>query len=333
MPKKLSNEEAYEQAEREAIGEAIGETEQEIFDDALGRNPDENDGDQSLERMDDDLGEDDDATEAESDEDEVEAQGDEDEGEEGAERTEPEGREDRQDERQDRRGVPSARLRQESEARRAAEAEREAERSRVRELEARLALIERGGNRQQQEQPQTPQAPDMFADPEGWANHQRAQILQQVETQRVEGSLQTARAEHGERFDAAYQALARTRDPVAMQQIRTSFNPGRALLDWHDRQQLMSEIGNDPAAYRERVIREAMSDPQVRRQILTGMREDAERGDGEGQPRTRTRLPPSLSGASGGTSHRSRDAAPRGRNGIGTSRSEEQEIFASAFED
>ncbi len=168
MPKK-SNEQLFEEAEAELYGEAIKQTEQEVFDDALGLSPDENDGDTSLEQMDDDdapTGDEEptDEEEGEEPDESEEGEGDDEEGDPKEDR--PAGQDDRgQNRDQDRRGIPPGRLREESEARRTAEAERDAERAHVRELDARLRLIEQGN----QPKPQQPERPDMFADPEGWA--------------------------------------------------------------------------------------------------------------------------------------------------------------------
>src|SRR5215472_4652719 len=107
MPKK-TNEELFEEAKAELYGEAIRATDQEIFDDALGRDPDDNDGDTSLEQMDPDDAPDGD--EEPEDEEDVEAS-ESDEGEEG-EGDEPEPEDGRQPERGNRRGVPSGRFRE-----------------------------------------------------------------------------------------------------------------------------------------------------------------------------------------------------------------------------
>src|SRR5258708_764108 len=177
MPKK-SNEQLFEEAEAELYGEAIKATEQEVFDDALGLSPDENDGDTSLEQMDDDdapTGDEEptDEEEGEEPDDSEEGEGEEGEGEE----PEPEP----QDRGQDRRGIPPGRLREESDARRVAEAE-------TRELRARLENLERN-HRQPPQQQQQPEKPDMFADPEGWARAQRAEIEDSFAARHVNASL------------------------------------------------------------------------------------------------------------------------------------------------
>jgi hypothetical protein len=326
MPKK-TNEQIYEEAERALIGEAIAETEQEIFDDALKLEPDDNNGDRSLEEMDgedvlddDDLGEDEETEEGDDEE------GDDEEGED--EEIPPQ-----QDDRQpDRRGIPPGRLRETADRARTAEAERETARAEARELRGRLEALERGQRQPQRSEHDKPQEPDMFADPEGWANNQRAQITRAFEERRINGSFAEAEEEHGEKFVTAFKALQGTGNPNLVSEIVNSHNPGKLLMRWHERQALMGEIGNDPAAYRERVRQELLSDPQTRQRVITGARQEALRGDGSG-PRTRTRLPPSLNSATGGTSHRSDGNRGNGRDTARTSRSLEQEIFESAFED
>jgi hypothetical protein len=184
--------------------------------------------------------------------------------------------------------------------------------------------------REDQRQPEGP--PDLFADPDGRLQWERRQIAEEFEQRRINASFDDARSQHGDKFVEAFQALQRTQSPALVREIVGSNNPDRALMSWHDRQALMSEIGNDPAAYRQRVREELLNDPEVRRAVITGARSEAMRGDG-GAPRTSTQLPPSLNGATGGTSHRG-DTAPRGRGGgVHSQRSIEEEIFESAFDD
>lgn len=326
MPRK-SNEELYEEAERAAVLDAIGETEQEIFDDALNRDPDDNDGDTSLEEIDgEDVLDGDDTEGEEGDGDEAgEGEG---EGGEGDEQP-PETRHDQAADRRDAR-VPPSRLREEAESRRVAEAEREQARAEARELRARLDALERGQQRPPQGQTQQNEPPDIFADPEGRLAWERNQVAQQFEERRINASFEDARESHGDKFLTAFQDLQKTGDGNLVREIVNSNNPGRALMNWHQRQALMSEIGTDPAAYRQRVRDELLADPETRRAVITGARNDAMRGDG-GQPRTQTRLPPSLNGATGGTSHRG--GTGRGRDTAATTRSTEQEIFDSVWDD
>jgi hypothetical protein len=295
--------------EDDIIAEAIAGTEQEIFDEALGDPKDDDDGDTSLEEMDDVPGE----TEA-GDEPEEEPDGEgQDEGEEKGEdepddpdaTSEADG-EEPEPEQETRGQGPRDRIRREIDRRREIEQELATLRAQNAALQVHLQTQQRP--QQQQEQPA---APDIWSDPEAWAANQRAQIEREFTARHVNASLTDAREEHGEEFDAAYKALTSMNpgDPIAratVQRIYDSPNPGRSLMRWHGEQQTLREIGGDPSAYRQRVARELMSDPEFRRELLRGMRGEAMRGDG-GRPRTSTRLPKSLNGASGGGSVRARD--------------------------
>lgn len=288
----------------ELTAEAIAETETEIFDEALGNEPLDNDGDTSLEQMDDDDPDDDDAEEEDGEDPDDASQDDGD----GEVESAPA-----------RRGIPSERLRQEADARRVAEAEAASLRQQMAELRARQDLLDRQSRPAPPVAPKPPPAPDMFADPEGWARHQREQILQEIENQRVQNSLAAAAEEHGQAFMEAFEALRATNDQGQVQVIIRQPNPGRAIMNWHSQRQAMAEIGNNPAAYRDRlreeVRQELLRDPKV----LSGARDRAIR-----EGRTQTRLPPSLNRASGGASHRSRDIAA-------TTGGTEKEIFDSVW--
>jgi hypothetical protein len=322
---KKTPEQIYEEQERALIGEAIAETEQEIFDEALGQDPAENDADTSLEEMDGEDVLDEDDTEGEDEENEETGGAEDSDTGEQEEETPPA----RQDDPRDRRGVPPGRLREVSDARRAAEAERDQARAEARELRARMDALEAQPQQRQDDRREQPEVPDLFADPEARLNYERRQIAQEFETRRINASFSDAEETHGDGFRTAFQALQRTGNAGLVSEIVNSNNPGKSLMKWHGRQSLAAEIGDDPAAYRQRVREELLQDPELRRQVITGARNDAMRGDGDGAPRTRTRLPPSLDGATGGTSHRGGNsrAAPR------SARSTEQEIFESAFED
>lgn len=324
MPAK-TNEQLYEEAERALISEAIGETEQEIFDSAFDNAPDDNDGDTSLEEMDSDDVIDDDLDDSESEEVEDDAEEAEEEPEQDAE--EQDTREaDNEADRAPSRGVPSSRLREEANARRAAEAE-------ARELRARIDALERT-QRQPYQQPQPqqapPQGPDMFADPEGWAAHERGRIMQEINNQRFNASLAEAAEQHGDRFQEAFRAvsgLPNTPENVAIaHRIYNAPNPGRELMRWHDQQNLIKDIGNDPIAFRQKMREDLMADPEFRQQVIASMR-----GEATSQRRTQTQLPPSLNGASGGSGHRGRDNSGRGT--AHTTRALEREIFDSAWDD
>ena len=292
----------YDEAERELIGAAVSQTEDEIANSAFDKDPPDDSDDTSLEELDDDEFPDDDETD--DDDAEIEASGDD-----GEEEPEPE------PERQQGR-IPPARLKEEADARRAAEAEAAATRAEMAALRAEM----QAQRQPRQQAPEPPPKPDLFADPEGWAKAQRDAIREELETTRFNQSLAEAHQEHGDKFAAAFNALRATGDQSTFNRIRGSYNPGRELMRWHDQQTLMQEV-RDPAAYRERIRQELLNDPEVRQQLV---------GELRGQATPRVKLPPSLNSARGGGSHQSKDGAMPRRSQV--SKSTEQDIFDSAFE-
>ena len=291
--------------EEEIIAGAIADTEQEIFDEALEQPEDDNDGDTSLEEMDDGI-----PGDEEEGDDEPDATGEE--GEEGEEEPDdPDATTEQDDEApqpapEGRERIPSSRLREETERRRQIEQERDTLRTQLAAFQAALQVQQRPPPQQEQ-----PAKPDFWSDPEAWAANQRAEIAREFTAKHVNAALSEAHEEHGDEFVAAYRALTsqNPQDPVAraaVQRIWDAPNPGKALMRWHGEQQILRQSGGDPQAYKQQVAREIMSDPEFRRQILSDMRGEAQRGDG-GRPRTSTRLPKSLNGASGGGSVRTGD--------------------------
>jgi hypothetical protein len=290
--------------EEDIIADAIAGTEQEIFDDAISQDEAENDGDTSLEEMDDVPGE------TEQDDESGEEPDDGGDGEETGEDEpdDPDAVSATDEEAPEPQGpVPSSRLREETLRRQAIEQERDALRAQITAFQAHLL-----NQQQQQRQPPQPEPaqPDVWSDPEAWAANQRAQITQEITARHVNSALAEAHEEHGDEFVAAYRSLTSLNpgDPMAravVQRIWDAPNPGKSLMRWYGEQKILRESAGDPAAYRQRVAREIMSDPEFRKQILSDMRGEAVRGDG-GRPRTSTRLPKSLNGASGsGSMHAS----------------------------
>ena len=240
-------------------------------------------------------------------------------------------------------GIPPGRLREEADRRRASEAERDtlrAERDAAREEAAAVksevsALSKRlddlltavaSGKLQQPNQPAQPAAaqedddpaPDIFADPEGYTEWSRrqvekavARVEQQREVDRVELSMQAAHERSGATFEEAYAAVTKLDPRVPgnrqlVQRIWSAPNPGKALIAWHNQNKTLAEVGDDPAAYREKIAKETrealMKDPEFRKQLLADLRAEAEGESGNGggnKPRHVTRTP-SLNGARGG---------------------------------
>lgn len=311
--------------ELDILGEAFGETESEVFDDALG---DAELDPRALEEME-DLSIKPEAEEAEGEDDEAdpepeaEPEGDEqkrdDEGRSKAEER-PQDRQQPQREGREPR-IPPARLREANEAKRTAEAERDAAKAQLGELSTKLDMAlrqindlgQRVAQPQARQEPAEPKAaPNLFEDPEGFVNHlqqgfktelsQRDQALNEL---RLSQSLGLAHARHGADFveaDKAVAALAPQTNPDhagVIRRIMGSRDPGEAMVQWFREQRTLREIGNDPAAYQKRIRDEIANDPKFREELLASLREEA-RNANNGRGNTVTRMPRSLSSVPGG---------------------------------
>lgn len=227
--------------------------------------------------------------------------------------------------------VPPAVHRQVGERARAAETERDAlkaqletERNERNALNAKvdgiLATLQRQQPVQQTQQPpKTEIIPDLFEDPKGFVEYQNRTFQSELSRRdqalndlRVENSMQIAHAIHKDGFTQAFAAIQKLnpQDPESQMTVRRIYgspNPGEELVQWHRRNETLRRVGNDPAAYEERLIAEAreklMKDPDFRAQLLEDLRAEASGAD-NGRPRTITRLPKSLNGVAGSSTVR-----------------------------
>lgn len=127
--------------------------------------------------------------------------------------------------------------------------QRQAAEKRAMELEARMREIEQRAN------PPAP-PPDVAQDPQGFATHVQATQQAVVMNERLNVSEMLARDKHGdEAVEAAQQAFIETAqaDPTLWQQLHTQRNPYGWLMKWQQQRQFMSEVGDDPAAYRQKL--------------------------------------------------------------------------------
>lgn len=170
--------------------------------------------------------------------------------------------------------IPPARLREEADARRAAERDRDELRERLNRLES----------QQQQHQPaQDQRKPAEFWDnPDEWGKSLVTPIQEQLFQQRQGVSRLLAEEKHGsDTVKAAFQALGESMqaDPAVQtdyMRIMRSSHPYGELVAWHKNRQVLTEIGSDPAAYRSRILEEAMKDPEVQQRFLAQIRGGAQ---------------------------------------------------------
>lgn len=187
--------------------------------------------------------------------------------------------------------VPSWRLREINEQRRAERAELE----KLRAEQARWQAQQQQVRREEQKPAEKAAKPDPLLDPEGYAKAVRDELRQEMIADRREESLQRAREANPKDFDEAYTAAQKAIDPALAARMQASRDPGKTLLEWHRENKTRQEIGGDLKAYQKRIRDEALKDPEFRKTAIAAWQADA-------QPLTNGRpnveLPPSLSSAS-----------------------------------
>jgi hypothetical protein len=182
--------------------------------------------------------------------------------------------------------IPPARLREEAEARRKAERELD-------ELRGRLAAIE-----ERAKPAETPKAPDFWEDADGFVANKLSPFQQQIEQQmqgmREHFSKQTAIATHGadavQAAEAAVEEALRQLPQEQQAQMRAArgkdLDPYGEMVKWHKNKLAMQEVGPDPAAYKSRILDEALKDPEFQKRVL-----EAARGTAQQTNNTITRPP------------------------------------------
>jgi hypothetical protein len=201
--------------------------------------------------------------------------------------------------------VPSWRLREITEERRALQ--EEAQRLRVE--NARLMAM-----RAQQERAQPPEQPkplpDPILDPEGFYKRvredARAEFTQQYAHDRLNQNLEIASVRYGEAFEKAFEAViqvCQNGNPHFARQFTSQANPGQAIMSWYNRVTRDQRIGPDLDAYDKRREEELLSNPEFLAKAAARQRELALNGGtppgGQPKPNTVVRMPPSLSKATG----------------------------------
>lgn len=129
-----------------------------------------------------------------------------------------------------------------------------------------------------QQQPQP--APDFFADPDAAMNH-RLEPLQQRFEKTISGlalraSRAEALAEYGKEavadLERAIGEAIAANDPEVFklrQDMLASDHPVGVAMEWHNRRRVLSEVGTDPAAYREKLKAEILAELQQTQQPAT----------------------------------------------------------------
>ena len=112
--------------------------------------------------------------------------------------------------------------------------------------------------------------PDPFLDPQGFVNAQlRAQmdpVVQQLKVAIAHNNKSTAVGVHGaelaERAQTEFDRALPQLDTTEALRVLQAPNPFLAAVDWLRQRELLAEVGGDPKAYREKILAEALSDPE-----------------------------------------------------------------------
>lgn len=194
--------------------------------------------------------------------------------------------------------IPSWRLKEEADARRAAaERAEQAERQRA-ELEHQLRALQQ--QLEAKEQPQEP-VPDVFENPQYYQNlpqmlrsemqNMRSEIVREV---RGNVSLENAKRTHGELFDQAWAEMdsrVKQGDVSMWRQVVGSNDPGETLVGLYKQANTFKEVDGDLNSWFEKKLEERLKDPATQAKVLEMARTTAKT-----QP-TKVDLPPSLNKA------------------------------------
>lgn len=192
----------------------------------------------------------------------------------------------------DNQGIPPWRLREEAEARRAAEERANQAAQQLAEMQRRIAQIE------QNKQPE--KVPDIFEDPNAFVDHGVRSAIDPVKqeiarTKEFYSRLFAEKEFGAEKVKAAYDAIAQgmqMRDPEAVgvyQRAMQSMDPYGDIIRWHQQKTVYSQIGSDPNAWFEKQLEERLKDPAHQAKLIERIRGNVQPGQ-----RPITQLPPSL---------------------------------------
>lgn len=191
-------------------------------------------------------------------------------------------------------GVPVKAVQEEREKRQAAQQEAEALRREIAELRGMVQA-----SHQPAQQPQREQQPaSIWDDPDAFLKSQIDPVQQSVQDMRETiWELQASQTHGAEVIGAAKkaaEALYGTPEGQALYaQITAKGNPFDNLVQWHKRQQTLSQVGDDPQAWLEAELEKRLSDPAYQAQVLERIRGNAASSTTRSQPTTN--IPPSLS--------------------------------------
>jgi hypothetical protein len=203
--------------------------------------------------------------------------------------------------------VPSWRVREINEEKRAAQAERDslrAERDRI--AQERDDFQRRFQASQKPAEPVKVEKPDPLLDPEGYEKYLETKFEEKLLNNQRESSLANAHRTYKTEFEEAYAAAQKQVDPVLRTLMQNSRDPGETLMKWHREQKTRAEVGDDPNAYFDKRFEAYLADPANQAKVIERIRGGVQP---TGAPRQAApvNLPPSLTRATNASSDVSAD--------------------------
>lgn len=130
-------------------------------------------------------------------------------------------------------------------------------------------------------QPPAPPAPDIFESPDAFVRQQFEPEADRLYRIQMYNAKLIAEARFGDdkvsKAQAAFDEMAAQQKlhPAEFQQVMASPNPFAEAVKWYERHQIVSEVGTDPKAYREKLRSELLTDPEFRKQAMAAWQAEA----------------------------------------------------------
>jgi len=173
--------------------------------------------------------------------------------------------------------VPSWRVREINEEKRAAQAERDALRAeRDRLAQERDDFQRRFQATQKPAEPVKVEKPDPLLDPEGYEKYLETKFEEKMLNNHREQSLAQAHRTYKTEFEEAYAAAQKQVDPALRARMQQSRDPGETLMEWHRERKTMAEVGTDPNAFFEKRFEAYLADPANQAKVLERIRGGAQ---------------------------------------------------------
>jgi hypothetical protein len=193
--------------------------------------------------------------------------------------------------------IPSWRLREINEEKRAAIVRAEAAEAERQQLRAELEQLRRQPSVPAKE-PIAEVKPDPLLDPEAYEAYLERKFEERANLRERNLDMASAHRTHGKVFEEAYQAAQnalRAGDPQLKALMNSTSTPGEDLVKWHRERQTMREVGNDPNAWLEKKLEERLADPAFLAKAVEKARGVASATPTQNGGKPAINLPPSLS--------------------------------------